>query len=63
MTRNNCLKTVMALIENEISVSGEKIKIEADTGHFGKACGWQKYQEGLEAALGFVRVVGNKKES
>ncbi len=56
MARTNKLKQAIQLIENEICEAGKKIVTEAQTEHYGKACGWQNYQEGLVQALCFVKV-------
>jgi hypothetical protein len=62
MARTNKLKLAVSLIENEVTETNKKIEEEAKTGHYGKACGFQKHKEGLLQALGFVKVCGGKDE-
>lgn len=64
MAKANRLKLAASLIEAEIGVVEKAIDTEATTGHYGKACGWQKYIEGLEKALSYLKVIeGNKNDS
>lgn len=62
MARTNKLKLAVSLIENEVTETNKKIEEEAKTGHYGEACGFQKYKEGLLQALSFVRVCGGQDE-
>lgn len=62
MARINKLKLAMSLIENEVAETNKKIEDEAKTGHFGNACGFQKYKEGLSQALSFVKVCSGRDE-
>lgn len=64
MAKQNKLKLAISLIENEISEADKRITMEVETEHYGKACGHQKYKEGLLQALSFVRVCsGQDKET
>ena len=62
MAKTNKLKLVATLIDAEIENATNAVDSEATTGHYGKASGWQKYIEGLEKALSYVRVVENKEK-
>lgn len=62
MAKANKLKLVATLIDAEIENASNAVDSEATTGHYGKASGWQKYIEGLEKALSYVRVVENKEK-
>ncbi len=61
MAKTNRLKLATSLIEAEILNVEKMIDTEATTGHYGKACGWQKYIEGLEKALSYLRVIDGRK--
>lgn len=63
MAKANKLKLVATLIEAEIENATNAVDSEATTGHYGKASGWQKYIEGLEKALSYVRVMENKERN
>lgn len=56
MARTNSLGLLKAIITNEIRCTDTKIAEEAKTEHYGKAYGFQKYKEGLEAVLGFMEI-------
>lgn len=64
MAKTNRLKLAINFIEADIAEAEKMIDTEATTGHYGKACGWQRYVEGLEKALSYLKVIeGNKNDS
>lgn len=62
MARANKLKLAMSLIENELSETDKKIAVEVRAEHYGKACGFQKYKEGLSQALSLVKICNGQDE-
>lgn len=57
LAKTNRLKLAINFIEADIAESVKMIDTEATTGHYGKACGWQKYVEGLEKALSYLDTI------
>lgn len=60
MARDNRLKTISALIENEIANNTAKIKFEAERANYSKAERLSGIADGLEMALGFIRSMSRK---
>lgn len=60
MAKTNKLKLAINFIEAEIAEVEKMIDTEATTGHYGKACGWQKYVEGLEKTLSYLNTIQGK---
>lgn len=50
-----CFNCLVSFLERGESV--KMIDTEATTGHYGKACGWQKYVEGLKKALSYLKTI------
>ena len=55
MARTSTVKLIEKLIQSEIKDNDLLMQNEVDTKHYGKACGYGKFNEGLNKALSIIR--------